>query len=157
MNYKILYTKREVFIMECKKCGVVLEEDALFCVACGTKIGEEAENAPALCEEATACEAPAEAESAAAGEKAEKPQFQLKLDKEKIIGLVVGSLIILLGFIRVLSAGTSISPTSFGGDFYTYTYRGIVAISEQLAAIQASLGWIIVAIGAAIDVYVLRK
>lgn len=55
-----------------------------------------------------------------------------------------------------MSAGTSISSTSFGGDFYTYTYQGIVAVSEILASIEVSLGWIIVAIGAAIDANALR-
>lgn len=73
-----------------------------------------------------------------------------------MLGLIVGTLIIAIGIIRIITAGTSISSTSFGGDFYTYTYQGIVAVSEILASIEVSLGWIIVAIGAAIDVNVLR-
>ena len=82
---------------------------------------------------------------------------KVKKSKEKTIGLIVGTILIIIGLTRILSAGTTISSTSFGGDFYTYTYRGIVAITEQLASIQASLGWVIVAIGAAIDVHVLNK
>ena len=75
----------------------------------------------------------------------------------KIIGLSVGTIIIIIGFIRIASAGTSISSTSFGADFYTYTYQGIVAATEALAAIEVTLGWILVAIGAAIDVLSLRS
>ena len=74
----------------------------------------------------------------------------------KIIGLSVGTVIMIIGFIRIASAGTSISSTSFGGDFYTYTYQGIVAVAEALAAIEVTLGWILAAIGAAIDILSLR-
>ena len=76
--------------------------------------------------------------------------------KVNLVGLVIGTLIIVVGIIRIMSAGTSISPTSFGGDFYTYTYQGIVAISEMIASLEVSIGWVIVAIGAAIDVSSLR-
>ena len=48
-------------------------------------------------------------------------------------------------------AGTSVSSTSFGADFYTYTYQGIVAISRILASIVVTIGWVIVAIGAGLD------
>ena len=81
----------------------------------------------------------------------------MTVPKDKLIGLIVGTLLIIIGLTRVMSAGTSISSTSFGGDFYTYTYRGIVAITEQLASIQVSLGWVIVAIGAAIDIRAVRN
>lgn len=74
----------------------------------------------------------------------------------KIIGLSVGTVIMIIGFIRIATAGTSISSTSFGADFYTYTYQGIVAVTEALAAIEVTLGWILVSIGAAIDVLSLR-
>ena len=75
----------------------------------------------------------------------------------KIIGLSAGTVIMIIGFIRIATAGTSISSTSFGADFYTYTYQGIVAVTEALAAIEVTLGWILVAIGAAIDVLSLRS
>ena len=71
--------------------------------------------------------------------------------------MMVGTLLILIGLSRILTAGTSISPTSFGGDFYTYTYQGIVAVSEILASIEVTLGWVIVSIGAAIDVLSMRR
>ena len=125
--------------MECKKCGTLLEDDSMFCTNCGAKIEDEAKN------EAPVSPTP----SVTTPEKGKKTT-------NKKIALIVGTLLIVIGFIRIVSAGTSISSTSFGGDFYTYTYQGIVAIAEQLAAIQASLGWVIIAIGAAIDVYALQ-
>jgi hypothetical protein len=59
--------------------------------------------------------------------------------------------------IRIVSAGTSISSTSFGGDFYTYTYQGIVAVAEGLASIEVTLGMILTAIGAAIDLQAIHS
>lgn len=79
------------------------------------------------------------------------------LSVRKLVGLAVGTLLIVVGIMRITSAGTSISSTSFGGDFYTYAYQGIVAVSEILAEVEVSLGWIIVAIGAAIDVHSLQQ
>ena len=75
----------------------------------------------------------------------------------KVIGLIVGTIFIVIGFMRIASAGTSISSTSFGADFYTYTYQGIVAVADILASIELTLGWILAAIGAAIDIMSLRS
>lgn len=77
--------------------------------------------------------------------------------KGKLPGLAAGTFFIILGLIRIMTAGSSISSTSFGADFYTYTYQGIVAVTEQLSAIEVTLGWILAAIGAAIDVQTLRS
>ena len=144
--------------MNCTKCGAPLEADAKFCVTCGAAV----EEAP-IAQETPVSEAPAaqtaatdakEVATAVVNETVDKVK---KMDKKKLITLIVGTIIVLIGFITVFSAGTTISSTSFGADFYTYTYRGIVAISEILAKIHAALGWIIVAIGAAIDLSAFRK
>ena len=77
------------------------------------------------------------------------------LSKGEMIGLAIGTVFIVVGFIRIATAGTSISSTSFGADFYTYTYQGIVSVAEILASIEVTLGWILAAIGASIDIRVL--
>lgn len=110
--------------MKCLKCGMVVEEDSQFCAGCGAKIEEEEK----------------------------KNVIVKKKDWVKNIGILVGMILIIIGFVRIFTAGSSISSTSFGGDFYTYTYQGIVAISEILASIEVTMGWIVVAIGTAIDV-----
>jgi hypothetical protein len=140
--------------MKCPKCGAVLEEDSKFCVACGAHLD---------CAEEVVTTNPNLAVSQSHEEQQStvildtKVSEQTKTKNVNLIGLIVGTLIIAVGFVRIISAGTSISPTSFGADFYTYTYQGIVAISEILASIEVSLGWIIVAIGAAIDIRSLRN
>lgn len=138
--------------MKCPNCGAFLEEDSKFCAACGANLDvtEETERiSPDL--------------GIAENNEQQNPMINdvqklknLQKRNVNIVGLVVGTLIIVIGFIRIMSAGTSISATSFGADFYTYTYQGIVAISEILASIDVTLGWVIVAIGAAIDVRALR-
>ena len=149
----------------CEKCGTTLDNDAMFCVSCGAHLNERettetkavenktynVDSDPVSKTIETPC-VPVSTMSANSGNDANKSS-----PITKIIGLIVGSILIIVGLIRVLSAGTTISPTSFGGDFYTYTYKGIVAISEILASIEVSLGWVIVAIGAVIDVNALRK
>jgi hypothetical protein len=158
-------------IMKCPNCGTPLEDDAVFCVTCGTKIQQDEElQSEQVIDHAT--EGPDESktepvDSAMPEQKAADATSLNRIDFEhfqilgygwqNIVAFCVGSIIILIGFARILSAGTSVSATSFGGDFYTYAYQGIVAITVMLSSIEVSLGWIIVAIGAAIDIRALRK
>lgn len=132
--------------MNCPKCGALLEEDSKFCTSCGANLepNQEVEKI--------------ESSNFPNGEehKVEKESKITKIPSKKI-GLIVGTVLVIIGFIRIFSAGTSISSTSFGGDFYTYTYQGIVAISEILASIEVTLGWVVVAIGAGIDVISLKQ
>lgn len=139
--------------MLCPKCGAPLEEDSKFCVSCGAEVtnAEPMENTP---QENPAVDTNAEPQKETTFEK--KVSFEPKKKKSNL-GMMVGTLLILIGLSRILTAGTSISPTSFGGDFYTYTYQGIVAVSEILASIEVTLGWVIVSIGAAIDVLSMRR
>ena len=125
--------------MNCPKCNAVIDDDSKFCVYCGASI--EAEAASTVVESA----APASS-----------TMQKLLQDKTKLIGLIVGTALIIVGIYRIMEAGTTISSTSFGADFYTYTYQGIVAISRILASIEVTVGWVIIAIGAAIDVISLR-
>ena len=167
--------------MNCPKCNAVIDDDSRFCVHCGAPIEAEAESADAVttpeveatssetvaasdaeaapaveASAASAVEASAVPAVAASAAPAESATQKLLKDKTKLIGLVVGTAMIIVGIYRIMEAGTTISSTSFGADFYTYTYQGIVAISRILASIEVTIGWVIIAIGAAIDVISLR-
>lgn len=131
--------------MNCPKCGALLEEGSKFCVSCGANLELSSE-----VQKIEASDFPNKEENK------EKKSKTTKKSSNKL-GLIVGTILIIIGLIRIFSAGTSISSTSFGADFYTYTYRGIVVISEILASIEATLGWVVVAIGAAIDVNSLKR
>ncbi len=132
--------------MKCPKCNAILDEDSKFCTSCGANLEFDSE-----------VEKSASADLSINEETKEAKASKTKGGSRKRLGVIVGTIIIIIGLTRIFSAGTSISSTSFGADFYTYTYRGIVAISEILASIEVTLGWIVVAIGAAIDVISLKK
>ena len=135
--------------MKCPKCEVQLEDNAKFCVSCGANLDNIEETIQIDQDPSEVKENEIQKDIGITDKRTSK---SVQNHKVNLVGMIVGTLFIVIGAIRIFSAGTSISPTSFGGDFYTYTYRGIVAISEILASIEVSLGWIIVAIGAAIDV-----
>ena len=149
----------------CVKCGAELTEGAKFCTVCGLPVSEmenyvPTETAPAAEEKGFDTEAAAEkakeaAEKAkvAAGAAAKK----LKKLNADSLSLIVGTLLILVGLIQLMGGDSTISSTSFGGDFYTYTYRGIVAISELLSHLNKSVSWLIIGLGASIDLRVLSK
>ena len=153
--------------MICPRCGASLDEDSKFCEVCGNPVqpADKPETEP----EAAPSERSAEVKKEAAAipseksaevkkEPAENPlpvSGKKTLSKGEMIGLAIGTVFIVVGFIRIATAGTSISSTSFGADFYTYTYQGIVSVAEILASIEVTLGWILAAIGASIDIRVL--
>lgn len=121
----------------CAYCGAVLEEGADKCPRCGTAVHENQQTpVPAM--------TPAIVSTY-------RPEMW-----KKVVGFCVGTLLIIMGFVMMSKGESGISRTSFGGDFYTYAYRGIVEISQQLEAIQTTLSWLLVAIGAAIDVRMLH-
>lgn len=135
--------------MNCPKCGAPIEDGAKFCMACGCNLESGAESI----------------NHQAALVTPEQPNLPVPHKQsngvisrlvKKAITLLVGTAIILLGAWRLSSAGTTISSMAFGADFFTYSYQGIVAISEILAEVEKSIGFLIIAVGAAIDVSALR-
>ena len=137
--------------MNCPKCGALLEKDANFCVSCGANL---VDSGVATFEHSDLTQD----EQSEQAMTADPPKAEAKGNqKANMLGLAVGTILIIIGLIQVVSAGTSLSSTSFGGDFYTYTYQGIVAISEILASIERAIGWLIVAVGAAIDVIAMKN
>lgn len=153
--------------MICPRCGASLDEDSKFCEVCGNPV--QPADKPETEQQAVPSERSAEVKKEAAAipseksaevkkEPAENPlpvSGKKTLSKGEMIGLAIGTVFIVVGFIRIATAGTSISSTSFGADFYTYTYQGIVSVAEILASIEVTLGWILAAIGASIDIRVL--
>lgn len=121
----------------CAYCGAVLEEGADKCPRCGAAVRENQQTP-----------VPAEAPAAVSTYRPET--------WKKVVGFCVGTVLIIVGFVMMSKGESGISRTSFGGDFYTYAYRGIVEISQQLEVIQTTLSWLLVAIGAAIDVKMLH-
>ena len=152
--------------MICPRCGASLDEDSKFCEVCGNPVqpADKPETEPAAVPSERSAEVksepavPSERSAEVKSEPAENllPVSGKKtLSKGEMIGLAIGTVFIVVGFIRIATAGTSISSTSFGADFYTYTYQGIVSVAEILASIEVTLGWILAAIGASIDIRVL--
>ena len=137
----------------CPKCGAELDEDSRFCVSCGANIEESSYEKP--------LNSVSRNHSTDYRQSFDTNSVAPPIDKKNnvignIISIIVSLALIAIGVIRIVTAGTSISSTSFGGDFYTYTYKGIVAISEILSSVEVTLGWVIIAIGASIGVKVFR-
>lgn len=141
----IICRSLEEKIMNCKFCGKELAENAAFCPECGKSVTEEV---------AAPVENVVENDVAA-------PIAEVKKLKKKIsfntVCLLVGTLLIIIGFIRLMDSSVSISSTSFGADFYTYAYKGIVACAEMLGKINKTLSWCLISIGAIIDIKAIRE
>ena len=131
--------------MNCKFCGKELAENVAFCPECGKSTAET--------ETVT--------ENVVTTEAVEQTKEVITKAKKKInfntICLIVGTLLILIGFIRLMDSSVSISSTSFGADFYTYAYKGIVACAEMLGKINKTLSWCLISIGAMIDIKAIRE
>lgn len=64
-----------------------------------------------------------------------------------IVGLAVGIVAIIVGLAIVFTSSDTLSSASFGGDFYTYTYRGIRAVETAVCALTKAVGALIAVIG----------
>ena len=139
--------------MNCQKCGVQIPEDSSFCTSCGASQDSASGG--------TALKPTVETTSAA---QASPAADTLKTAPQKnpsviapILGLVVGTICLLYGLAVFFGASCAIHSTSFGGDFYTYTYRGIVAIAESQLAITKLLAMLCIGFGGFMDCYFLKQ
>ena len=139
--------------MKCSKCGAEIAEGAKFCVTCGAAVEGTAQEAP----QAIQTPATPAMDVSAAAEKAQAALQGMQKLPVDTVALIVGTLLILVGLILRFGCGVSISETSFGGDYQTYTYRGIVALSQQLAHLNKAVAWLVMGLGAFIDLWSLRK
>lgn len=127
--------------MLCEKCRKNIPDDSLFCPECGAETSQKK----------------AEDMKKALGNVIESPKTVMKT-KGSIFynfGLVVGTGCILAGLIFFFT-GCPIESTSFGGDFYTYTYKGIVAIAELMTTLIKAVALLLIAMGTFLDCYILN-
>ena len=113
--------------MHCKFCGKELAEGAAFCPDCGKGVNETA------------------------GKKVDILGIVKKYFNYNTLSLIVGTVILIIGFVRLGDSSYSISSTSFGADFYTYTYRGIVGAVKMLGRLNETISWVLIAFGLYID------
>lgn len=140
--------------MICSSCKAIIPDDSLFCEKCGARIDVVVES---VSEDAPSEEAPMQMDASnvlAAGDSSETPQpaasssspdaamplppakaeetvSQLS-EKLAPIGLFAGALCVVVALIGLVLSGGGVETTSFGGDYQTYTYQGIAAISKEL-------------------------
>ena len=74
-----------------------------------------------------------------------------------IAGIVIGTICLFFGLYTLFSASCSIHSTSFGGDFYTYTYKGIVAVAELMVTLIKSAAMLCVGLGGFMDCYFINQ
>lgn len=132
---------------KCPSCGKEISETSVFCPFCRAKMevspsvssygnaalgGRSVEHAveekPALLE----CEKREAVERQAAPRKGSVIPL--------VIGVVAGAVMVLFGAMTFFSASVGCEATSFGGDAYTYIYRGIVASAQTLYCICQAIG-----------------
>ena len=72
-------------------------------------------------------------------------------------GIIIGALCIVVGLFFFATTSSSVSSTSFGADFYTYVYRGVVATAELLVRLIKLLSLTLVLGGAALECHYIRR
>lgn len=68
-----------------------------------------------------------------------------------IIGVLAGVVMLCFGAYAFFTASVGCDSTSFGGDAYTYIYKGIVATAKTLYLICRCLGMALMCGGAAMS------
>ncbi|MEE0706185.1 MAG: zinc ribbon domain-containing protein [Adlercreutzia sp.] len=114
--------------MICPSCQKAIPDDSAFCEECGAPIEPSPHQAPTPAEPIILPTPAKPADPVAPSQ--EKSKGTLRLFSS--IGIVAGILCIAAGIFGFVALPGTPNSGSFGGDFYTYTYQGIVALSKQL-------------------------
>lgn len=136
--------------MICNKCNAVLPDDAVFCEKCGASVQPNENAAPAAAEAAAVAAPIAPATTPAVTKKG-------GMNFSALIGVVAGVVFMLWGSTRLSDVNCSIYSTSFGGDFYTYCYRGIVEAANLLEDVAKGVYTLVTAIGTFMTIHFAGK
>ena len=132
--------------MICKNCNAVLPDDALFCEKCGVAVEKSEAAASFAAPAAAVVSAPVTPVPKAAAAKG-------GLNISALVGVVAGVIFMLWGFACLSDVNCGISSTSFGGDFYTYCYRGIVEAAHLLEDVAKGVYTLVTAVGAFMTIH----
>ena len=142
-------------MINCPKCGKEVAKSSRFCPFCRASLAGERQGAP---------EAPVEGDTtkvksvtddsdgekiAVAIKKATTPEKSAQWTS--IIGVSAGVVMLCFGAYAFFTASVGCDSTSFGGDAYTYIYKGIVATAKTLYLICRCLGMALMCVGAAMS------
>ena len=152
--------------MICPNCHVKIQDDSQFCEVCGFPISQHKETESlrtAISEvsipESSAQEHKSQREDVVSTSSTLESQED-KNDSKRIVTeenhkvnvaqVAVGVLFVVFGLYFYINAKSTLEYASFGGDFYTYTYKGIYALSNTLVTAVKAIGILISSIGALI-------
>lgn len=141
-------------MINCPSCGKEVAVTSRFCPFCRALLASETPGAP----EAPAEGGAAKADSATNEPNVEKIVVAIKkaTTSEKsvrwtsVFGVLAGVVMLCFGVYAFFTASVGCDSTSFGGDAYTYIYKGIVATAKTLYLICRCLGMALMCGGVAI-------
>lgn len=126
-------------LIKCPKCENEISDQCGVCPHCGEIITRS---------EVTKAETSDFGKTAAEASSSQQGENKKKKSPWTIIGMGIGIIAIVVGMIIVFLSSKTLDYASFGGDFYTYTYRGIRAVEGAICTLTKAVGALIAVIGA---------